>query len=219
MPRFARLAAVCLLLLAGVYDPGAARAGDAAAARGDAEQALRDARAALRRKARSAFDTLRNATTFESEHVSYSGSLSRNAAALRTLIRDPKASQAFQALYDHGSPVSRIYALAAFWYLRPPEFEALSVKLKNQLGTQKIETLHGCIGGSESASVLLESRADAVRMPPGSSKYDVLCPVLRGGFTGDFVGGFMPVSLLEGATIKEELCKRKPPLPDYLKPR
>ena len=193
----------------------------ASSAYGESSEGARNldaAREALSAEARPAFETLRNATVYESEKVGEAGSLSKNAEAVRAVIREPKAPLAFQALFDHATPTARIYALAAFWYLRPADFQSLVAKLRQELGTQKVETLHGCKGGTDSVAEILDPVPGAVQAKPGSSTYDLLCKH-RDSFTADFAGGFDPISIVEGTTLDEKRCAKKPPLADYLKPR
>src|SRR5262245_44016190 len=113
-----RSALIALLGLALATDAGRAAGADRA-------KPLRDVRAALDPAGLAAFERLFAATRFESAEVSEDAHLSDKAAAVRTLIRRPAALAAFQVLYDHGSTVGRLYALTAFWYLRPRDFPAL----------------------------------------------------------------------------------------------
>jgi hypothetical protein len=188
-----------------------ARAGDAGP----------DVRTSLAPKARAAFDSLMTAKTFESSAVGEGGALSRNAAAVRTLIREREAPAAFQALYDRGTTVTRLYALAAFWYLRPGEFTALAREVRQRDGDRTVETRSGCIGGREKVAELLEQRArDVVRLQPGTGLYAFMCATLKQkSFTDDVIGGRVPIDIVEGGTIETRRCAHPPPLPDYLKPR
>jgi len=122
-------------------------------------------RQALPPNARAAFDMLRAASTFESAHIGYGGTLSENARAVRTLIREPEAPRAFQTLYDSHSPVPVLYALTAFWYLRPDEFMALVKQARERFGSVRIGTMNGCIRDEETVAEVLErsSRRPAAR--------------------------------------------------------
>ena len=188
---------------------------------GPAADAGPDVRAALAPKARAAFDTLMTARQFESSAIGDGGSLSRYAAAVRTLIREREAPAAFQTLYDRGSAVTRLYALAAFWYLRPGEFPALVGEVRQRDGNATIETQHGCIGGREKVIDLLEKRSrDVVRLQPGTGLYAFACAMRkRTSFTVDVIGGAVPIDVVEGGTTQDAKCAHPPPLPDYLKPR
>ncbi len=191
------------------------------AATGAPAPAATDARPALSRKARAAFDTLMRAGTFESSHVNEGGELSRYARAVRTLIREREAPAAFQALYDNGTPVAALYALTAFWYLRPNDFPALVRRVRERYGALTIHTQSGCIGTKEKVDDLLESHArNALRLPPGSGRTALICATKEGqGFNVDFVGGGVPIDVLEEGPTPIGDCARPPPLPDYLKPR
>jgi hypothetical protein len=180
-----------------------------------------DARGALSSKARAAFDILVKAGTFESSHVNEGGELSRYARAVRTLIREREAPAAFQALYDNGTPVAALYALAAFWYLRPDDFPALLRRVRERYGARTIETQSGCIGAKQKVADLLESRErNGVRLPPGSGRTALLCATAKlKGFTEDFLGGGVPIDIVEEEPKPIGNCAHPEPLPDYLKPR
>ena len=180
-----------------------------------------DARAALSPKARAAFDTLMRAGTFETSHVHEGGELSKNAASVRTLIREREAPAAFQALYDNGTPVAALYALAAFWYLRPDEFPSLLRRVRERYGARTIETQSGCIGVKQKVDELLESRErNAVRLPPGSGRTALFCATTKlKSFNEDFMGGGTPIDIVEEGPAPIPNCAHPPPLPDYLKPR
>ena len=197
--------------------------GRAAAADGKPAPAPQpDVRAALAPKARDAFDKLLTADRFESSTVGEGGSLSRHAAAVRALIREREAPAAFQALYDRGSVVARLYALTAFWYLRPDDFAGLVRDVRARDGAIRVKTQTGCEVSEETVAELLERRApDVLRLKPGSSIYAVMCPRLRNhkSYTTDIIGGAVPIDIVEGSTIQNARCAHPPPLPDYLKPR
>jgi hypothetical protein len=181
-----------------------------------------EVRAVLSPKARDAFDKLMTADRFESAAVGDGGSLSTYAAAVRTLVRERDAPAVFQALYDRGSVVARLYALAAFWYLRPGEFVALVRDTRARDGATRVTTQNGCLIGEETVAKLLESGArNAVRLTPGSGLYAFMCPLVRSkkGVTSDIIGGAVPIDIVEGRPIEAARCKHPPPLPDYLKPR
>jgi len=205
----ARAGLLAVLLVAAGTSPG--RAADAGP----------DVRASLAPKARAAFDTLMTAKQFESSAVGDGGSLSGYAAAVRTLIREREAPAAFQTLYERGSAITRLYALAAFWYLRPGEFPGLACEVRQRDGNTTIETQHGCIGGREKVADLLENGArNVVRLQPGTGLYAFACAMLkRRSFTTDVVGGAVPIDVVEGGIIENAKCAHPPPLPDYLKPR
>jgi hypothetical protein len=192
-----------------------------AAAGGAPAPAAADARPALSKKARAAFDTLMRAGKFESSHVNEGGELARNAKAVRTLIRDREAPAAFQALYDNGTPVAALYALTAFWYLRPDDFPALVRRVRERYGARTIETQNGCIGAKQKVDDLLESHErNAVRLPPGSGRTALLCATAKlKGFNEDFVGGGVPIDIVEEEPKPMGDCAHPEPLPDYLKPR
>jgi len=180
-----------------------------------------DARGALSSKARAAFDILVKAGRFESSHVNEGGELSRYARAVRTLIREREAPAAFQALYDNGTPVAALYALAAFWYLRPDEFPSLLRRVRERYGARTIETQSGCIGVKQKVDELLESRErNAVRLPPGSGRTALFCATTKlKSFNEDFMGGGTPIDIVEEGPAPIPNCAHPPPLPDYLKPR
>jgi len=180
-----------------------------------------DARAALSPKARAAFDTLMRAGTFETSHVHEGGELSKNAASVLTLIREREAPAAFQALYDNGTPVAALYALTAFWYLRPDDFPALLRRVRERYGARTVDTLSGCIGDTQKVGDLLEShKRSALRLPPGSGRAALLCATAKlKGFNVDFVGGGIPVDIVEEEPKPIGNCAHPELLPDYLKPR
>jgi hypothetical protein len=181
---------------------------------------LDQARSMLSPEARLAFDRLLHATQFESDRIGEGGTLSQNAAAVRTLIREPTAPQAFQALFSHGSVVSRLYALTAFWYLRPTEFRQLVETVDAADGPKVITTQTGCLIGDDKVSTLLKtSGADAVRLQPGTGLYDFMCARHPSSFHTDFAGGAVPIEIVEGFSIVDAQCKARPPRPWYLKPR
>jgi hypothetical protein len=179
------------------------------------------ARAGLSPAAKEAFDRLLVAERFESAHIGYAGSLSDNAKAVRTLIREPDAPAAFQALFDHGTSVSRLYALAAFWYLRPEAFPRLVESVQARDGTRTVKTQHGCIGMSEAISSILESKErSAVRLKPGTGLYAYMCAHQNAeALFEDVVGGAVPINIVEGAAIMLAACADPPALPSYLLPR
>jgi hypothetical protein len=193
----------------------------AAASPGRAADAGPDVRTALAPKAREAFDSLMTAKRFESSRVGEGGTLSHYAAAVRTLIREQEAPAAFQALYERGSPVTRLYALAAFWYLRPGEFGTLVRDVRQRDGNATIETQRGCIILDDKVGDLLERRSrDVVRLQPGTGLYAFMCAMRkRKSFTDDVIGGAVPIDIVEGGGIQDAKCAHPPPLPDYLKPR
>jgi len=171
-------------------------------------------------KAQMAFELLSRADTYETEHVGEGGGLSRNAEAVRTLIREPAAPLAFQALFDHGGPVTRLYALAAFWYLRPVDFPALVELVRTQDGEREIKTRSGCIGGTQKVRALLVSnRKDRFQFKPGTRMLDALCNFHRSSFSADIAGGFAPISIVEGSTYSQKDCRQPSPRPAYLSPR
>ena len=180
-----------------------------------------DAPPVLAPKTRAAFDTLMAAKRFETAHVGEDARLSNYAAAVRTLIHERNAPALFQTLYDRGSAVTRLYALAAFWYLRPGQFPALVEAVRERDGRTRIPTQSGCIGSEESVAELLEKRSrDAVRLRPGTDLYTFMCATpKRGPYTVDFTGGAIPIDIVEGNTIIATRCAHPPPLPDHLKPR
>jgi len=180
-----------------------------------------DVREALAPKARAAFDLLMQAKRFDGAAVGEGGKLSDNAAAVRAVIRDREAPAAFQALYDRGPVVARLYALAAFWYLRPGDFSALVQAVRQRDGAMRVATQFGCSIGAETVAALLEKRArDAVRLTPGTGLYAFVCAARKSGsYTADIVGGALPIEIVEGTTIMDARCAHPPPLPEYLKPR
>jgi hypothetical protein len=209
--RAALLSGACVIALAAV---GArpARAADPAF----------DVRGSLAPKAREAFDLLLAAPRFESAYVGEGGSLSRYAAAVRTLIREREAPAAFQILYERGSAAAALYALAAFWYLRPGDFPALVEGVRARHGTTQLQIQMGCIGGRDAVATLLERPAPRrpFRLSPGTGRYAFMCAMRKGGsYTDDFVGGGYPIQIVEGTMIEDRRCAHPPPLPDYLKPR
>jgi len=180
-----------------------------------------DVRAALSPKARASFDRLMRTKTFEAATVGEGGKRSDNAAAVRTLIREREAPAAFQALYDSGSPIAALYALTAFWYVRPAEFLAHVRQVRDRYGDRTIDTMDGCVGGRQRVGDLLESKHDNVRFPPGAGLYTAMCaPRTRGKTTySDFVSGWIPITIVEGTIVEDRLCAHPPRRPDYLKPR
>jgi hypothetical protein len=181
---------------------------------------LDQARSTLSPEARIAFERLLHATQFESDRIGDGGELSENAAAVRKLIRDPSAPQAFQALFDRGSVVSRLYALTAFWYLRPTAFLKLVDLVDSTDGRTRVTTQTGCIIGEDQVSkVLRTSGANAVRLKPGAGLYDFMCGRRPSSYHADFVGGAVPIEIVEGTEIMDKDCKTPPPRPWYLKPR
>ena len=180
-----------------------------------------DIRMALAPKAREAFDSLMTAKRFESARVGEGASLSSYAAAVRTLNREREAPAAFQALYDRGSAVTRLYALAAFWYLRPGDFAGLVREVGRRDGDRTIEAERGCIIFREKVADLLDKRTrDVVRLKPGTGVYAFMCAMRkRGAYTDDILGGAVPIDIVEGSHIENAKCAHPPPLPDYLKPR
>jgi hypothetical protein len=194
-------------------------AGDAAQAVAPA-RAGSDVRASLSPKARAAFDRLMRTKTFESATVGEGGKRSDNAAAVRTLIRQREAPAAFQTLYDSGSPIAALYALTAFWYLRPAEFLTHVRQVRDRYGEKEIDTRDGCVGGRQRVDDLLESKKDNVRFAPGAGLYDFMCgPRTRNTTYADFVSGIVPITIVEGNIVEDRRCAHPPPRPDYLKPR
>jgi len=178
------------------------------------------ARSSLSPEARIAFDRLLHATQFESDRIGDAGELSENAAAVRKLIRDPSAPQAFQSLFDHGSVISRLYALTAFWYLRPPDFLKLVEVVDSTDGRTRVTTQVGCIIAEDQVSKMLKtSGANAVRLQPGAGLYDFMCGRRPSPYHTDFVGGAVPIEIVEGTEIMDKDCKTPPPRPWYLRPR
>lgn len=193
----------------------------AVASPGGAADAGPDVLASLTPKGREAFNDLMTAKRFESSAVGEGGTLSHYAAAVRTLIREREAPAAFQALYARGSAITRLYALAAFWYLRPGEFAALVREVRQRDGDVTIEAQRGCIIFREKVADLLERRTrDVVRLQPGTGLYAFACAMRkRTSFTADVVGGAVPIDVVEGGTTEDRKCAHPPPLPDHLKPR
>jgi hypothetical protein len=180
-----------------------------------------DVRASLSPQARAAFDLLMAAKRFEGAAVGEGGKPSEGARAVRTLIKEREAPAAFQAIYDRGTVPGALYALAAFWYLRPGDYPELLQSVRARHGGQEVETLFGCIGGKHSVGELLERKdRDVVRLRPGTAVYGLMCPPgKRRSFTEDFAGGAIPIQIVEGGIIEDRRCAHPPPLPDYLKPR
>jgi len=202
------VACCCVLAAADAGVPGAPIAANA------------DVRAALSPEARAAFDQLLRTRIFASANVGESGERSENAAAVQTLIRERAAPAAFQALYDSGSPIAALYALTAFWYLRPTEFLAYVRQVHERYGERKIDTLQGCIRSRELVGDLLESKRGGVRLASGTGLYRWSCGKRKGSkFFFDFASGTFPITIVEGGTIENRLCAHPPPLPEYLKPR
>ena len=206
-----RAAVAVWVLAAFVAAPPAAVAADGRA----------DARASLSPKARAAFDLLMASKRFEGAAVGEGGKASEGARAVRTLIKDREAPAAFQAIYDRGTVPGALYALAAFWYLRPGDYPALLQSVRARHGGQEVETVFGCIGGKHTVGELLERKdRDVVRLRPGTDLYGFMCPPgKRKSFTEDFAGGAIPIQIVEGEIVEDRRCAHPPPLPDYLKPR
>jgi hypothetical protein len=183
-------------------------------------QSVRDVRRLLKPEARKAFDLLLRADTFESAHVSEGGELSRSARAVRKLIRDPRAPQAFQVLFDRGTTVGRLYALTAFWYLRPHEFSSLVAVVQAQAGNEVVATRSGCDGGQRPVRELLHDKSNPAPLQPGTGQYAFVCRLPPGTtFFSDIAGGVVPIDIVEGGSIRPDLCANPPPLPKYLQPR
>jgi hypothetical protein len=187
---------------------------------GDSQDDNTAARAALGPAARQAFDLLLAAETYESWAVGEGGELSRFAKAVRTIIREPAAPRAFQALFDRGSPVARLYALTAFWYLRPADYPALVEAVRARDGAIEIMTWSGCLGARQTvAALLVTSKKDAFRVKPGTRQLDAFCHPHRQSYSKDFAGGFEPITIVEGGVWAHKDCKHPPPRPAYLSPR
>ena len=186
-----------------------------------APETASDLRAALSPKGRAAFDTLMQTPRFEGGAVGEGGKTSEGARAVRILIQERAAPTAFQALYDRGTTAAALYALTAFWYLRPDEYPTLVQAVRARYGLVEVATLFGCEGGREPVAALLEKKsADAVRLRPGTGLYAFMCATRKqSSFTYDFAGGAYPIEIVEGTTIALRRCARPPPLPDYLRPR
>ena len=183
-------------------------------------QSVRDVRRSLTPGARKAFDLLLRAQRFESASVNEGGELSTPARAVRRLVRDRRAMEAFRALFDRGTTVSRLYALTAFWYLRPQEFASLVKVVQARDGNQVVLTQAGCIEEEASVTELLDSRSNAVRLPPGTGLYAFMCRQnVETTFYSDIAGGAVPIEIVEGESIRPDLCAHSPPLPQYLRPR
>jgi hypothetical protein len=110
-----------------------------------------------------------------------------------------------------------LYALAAFWYLRPDDYPALWQSLRARQGGAQVETEFGCIGGKRAVGELLERKdRDVVRLRSGTGLYGFMCPPgKRKSYTEDFAGGAIPIQIVEGGIIDDRRCAHPPPPPDY----
>lgn len=183
-------------------------------------------RAQVRPEARSAFDTLLLADEFDSSNIGIADQLSPNAAAVRTLIRDPAAVPAFEAFWERGGPVSRLYALAAFWYLRPSDYPARMSALRDRYGRDTLRTMRGCIGGRRTVEDLLGMDFHhPFRLAPGTDLYEYKCPKRRDIDRFDFASGSVPINIVEGEVTHEEgevmreTCLQSRRRPEFLQPR
>ncbi len=168
-----------------------------------------------------AFDAILKARVFGGDAVGYSGRLSAGAAAVRRLIREPEALEAFDTIFDHGGVVGQLYALCAFWYLRPAEFPALVRKVQVTQGETLIDQQGGCIKEAVSVREFLTANGEGlVRLAPGSSRWDLMCPLTDGTSTFDIVGGAVPISIVQDSWIQADECDEpRPPLPEHLRRR
>ncbi len=145
---------------------------------------------------------------FESAYVGAGGSLSGNAAALRILVRHPKAQEIFDALWNSTNDVARLYALAAFWYLRPDDFAAAAAQLRND--ETEVDTLNGCIETTQKVSeiVIGDCAASGARLPIGTGAPEMFClglPICDG-----VIGGEPSIEPIEDASLRCLDCKRNP---------
>jgi hypothetical protein len=132
------------------------------------------------------------------------------------------APAAFEELYDHATSAGRLYALAAFWYLRPAEFPTLVESLRSRRGAHEVETQSGCMVSSSTVAKVLERDPRVTnQLRSGSGAYELTCSVPTGKtFSVDFVGGGLPIEIVQGAEMDADACRRQPPpLPPYLLPR
>lgn len=92
-----------------------------------------------------AIEVLRSADRLESSHTGAAGAPSCSTAAYRNLLMRPDAAAVFRRVFDQGTPVGRVYALAGLYEVDRGVFDAL-VNTAKSSSPQTFERIDGCIG-------------------------------------------------------------------------
>ena len=168
-----------------------------------------------------AFDRLLGAKWFQGAAIGRGGRLSPNAAAVRALIKEKNADAAFQLLFDRAATVGKLYALTAFWYLRPTEFQGMVAEVRKAHAAESVPTMFGCEDGQRTVGDLLQRHGpNAVRLAPGTELYQWACGSARQtSFEADISGGMLPIEIVEGTLWTPGRRAHPPPKPSYLTPR
>lgn len=92
-----------------------------------------------------AIEVLRSADRLESSHTGAAGAPSCSTAAYRNLLRRRDAATLFRTVFDQGTPVGKVYALAGLYQVERSSFDAL-VNTAKSSSPQTFQRIDGCIG-------------------------------------------------------------------------
>jgi hypothetical protein len=153
-----------------------------------------DVQSRLSSEGREAFDLLRKTQRFTDEGIGEDGDTPKEVIAVRILLREPAAKDAFQAVLDSGSIGGQLYAACGLYYTDPPAFERALAKLRNSRA--RITFQSGCsVLLDHSVADLVElHRRDVVRLEPREQSIRAwkAADPARFGYVYDIAGGGYP---------------------------
>ena len=92
-----------------------------------------------------AIEVLRSADRLESSHTGAAGAPSCSTAAYRNLLRRRDAAVLFRRVFDQGTPVGRVYALAGLYDVDRGAFDVL-INAARSSSPPTFERIDGCVG-------------------------------------------------------------------------
>jgi hypothetical protein len=96
---------------------------------------------------------LKQSESFKASAVGIAGITPNEVLAWRVVFNSPNRDEAFQSIIASGSISGQLYALAGLWFGDATQFAA-ALKVVSRRGGA-VQTLKGCIGGSQPLSELL----------------------------------------------------------------
>ena len=148
----------------------------------------------LSERGERAVETIIGARGYGGTAVGVAGTPTPVVAALRELLREPRATLAFEFAIDHGTLPGKLTALTGLWTVDRARFDIRVVPFK---GSRELVNLlyDGCVpGGDPTPAGDLIERTDAVRLGPTESLYDWSVKNPGHSMTFDIVGGGYPAT-------------------------
>lgn len=99
----------------------------------------------LNESARQAYTKLMTAEVFAIGPVGFAAQISETEKALRVLLADPHAVDAFHQLVDDARPAGQAYGLLGLYLKDREAFEATAARIRDASPEQQVQVMSGCV--------------------------------------------------------------------------